>query len=542
VKDPEYRYQGAKDLRNDLHALKQDSESGALQPHRSARADAGPLLGLVTQRRATLIAVAGGLGLIVIALVVGRLWLTRASTGGPIDSLAVLPFVNVGADPNAEYLSDGITENLINSLSQLPTLRVVPRGHAFRYKGHETETDKIGRELNVRAVLTGKVVQRGDTLNIQTELVDVAADAQLWGQQYNRTFSEIIAVQEEIARAVSEKLRLRPMGEEQKRLAKRYTESPEAHQLYLKGRYLWNRRTGETLQRAAEYFQQAIDKDPAYALAWAGLADCYAVYAFYGVLPPRETAPKAKEAASRALALDETLPEPHAALGYMKDRYDWDWAGAEREFKRAVELNPNYATAHYWYANLLDNTGRLEEAITEAKRAQEADPLSLVASAAAGHALSIAGRYDQAIEQVRKALEMDQNFPLAHAYLALFDTQAGRHEEAIAEAQKAVSLSARASLALGMLGHAYAAAGKRAQAQKVLAELKDLSERRYVAPLDFALVHAGLGDKAQALDWLERAYDDRSDRLAWIKTWPPFESLRGEPRFQDLLRRMRLPE
>jgi TolB-like protein len=287
-------------------------------------------------------------GVAALALAAAVYWF--AGRAKPIDSLAIMPFVNVGADPNTEYLSDGITENLINSLSQLPKLRVLPRSRVFRYKGRETDTEKIGRELNVRAVLTGRVVQRGESLNIQAELVDVVADSQLWGRQYNRKFSEIIPVQEEIAKEVAEKLRLRPTGEEQKRLSKRYTENPEAHQFYLKGRYYWNRRTEQAVKRAAEYFQEALDKDPAYALAWAGLADCYVVYSAYSVLPPRESIPKAKEAARKALALDETLAEPHAALAYGETIYDWDWQSAEREFKRAIELNPNYATARQWYS------------------------------------------------------------------------------------------------------------------------------------------------------------------------------------------------
>jgi TolB-like protein/Tfp pilus assembly protein PilF len=350
----------------------------------------------------------------------------------------------VGADPSTEYLSDGITENLINSLSQLPKLRVVPRGRVFRYKGRDTDAEKIGKELNVRAVLTGRIVQCGDSLNIQTELVDAAADSQLWGQQYNRKFSEIIPVQEEIAKEVSEKLRLRPTGEEQKRLAMHYTENPEAHQLYLKGHYLWNRRTGDTLKRATDYFQQAIEKDRSYTLAWTGLADCYSVYNFYDLLPPAEACPKAKEAAGKALALDDTLAEPHAALGYVKSTCDWDWTGAEREFKRSIELNPNYATSHYWYATLLDSVGRQDEAIEEAKRAQEADPLSLIASTILAGALYYGRRYDQAIDQLRKTLEMDSNFYLARWYLTKANEQVGMHEQAIAESQQAVSLSAGA--------------------------------------------------------------------------------------------------
>ena len=460
----------------------------------------------------------------------------------PIDSIAVLPFENTAQDPNAEYLSDGITENLINSLSQIPKLRVVPRGRVFRYKGREIDTEKVGRELNVRAVLTGRVVQRGDSLNIQSELVDVAADSQLWGRQYERKFSEIVPVQEEIAREVSEKLHLRPTGEEQRRLTKRYTENPEAHQLYLKGRYLWNRRTTETLRRAAEYFQKATDKDPSYALAWAGLAECYAVYPAFSVLPPREAIPKAKEAAIKALAFDDTVAEAHTALAYVKNTYDWDWPGAEQEFKRAIKLNPNYATAHFWYAIHLQAMGRLDEAIAEAKLAQEADPVSPIIGLLAGRTFYVARRYDQAIEQLHKALEMDPHFPRAHWWLAKAYEQVGRHEEAVAESQKAVSLSAGEPTYFGQLGHAYAVSGKKTEAQKVLAELKDLSKRRYVAPFDIALVYMGLGDKSRALEWLEKAYEDHSDWLAWIKVWPQFDSLRGEPRFQDLLRRLGLPQ
>ncbi|MBI1791252.1 MAG: protein kinase [Acidobacteria bacterium] len=523
-KDREARYQSSKDMLVDLRRLKRDTDSGksAIPGRESAR------------RRP----VAWAAGALVLALsIAASLYLFFGRTKA-IDSLAVLPFVNVGADPNTEYLSDGITENLINSLSQMTKLRVVPRSRVFRYKGREIETEKVGRELNVRAVLTGRVVQRGDSLNIQTELVDVAADSQLWGRQYNRKFSEIIPVQEEIAKEVSEKLRLRPTGEEQKRLTKRYTENPEAHQLYLKGRYYWNRRTTETLKRAAEYFQQSIDKDPTYALAWAGLADCYALYGAYGVLPPTEAAPKAKEAANRALVLDDRLAEPHAALGLAKTVYDWDWSGAEREFKRSIEINPSYATAHYWYSICLGATGRLDEAIVGSKRAQEADPLSPNIGTAAGDMFYFARRYDQAIKQYRKTLDMDPNFPRAHWFLAMAYEQVGRHEEAVAEAQKAVSLSAGEPGLLGELGHAYAVSGKRTEALKTLAELKDVSKRRYVAPFDIALIYLGLGDKAQALEWLGKAYEDHSQWFVWIKVDPRFDSLRGEPHFQDLLRRM----
>jgi eukaryotic-like serine/threonine-protein kinase len=527
-KDREVRYQIASELRADLKRLNRDTGSG--RP--AAEADAPP-----TRRKPGRRRIIFGLAAIVLAAAPVVYFAARPK---PIDSLAVLPFVNVGANSNTEYLSDGITENLINSLSQIPKLRVVPRGRVFRYKGHETDTEKIGRELNVRAVLTGRVVQRGDSLNVQTELVDVASDSQLWGRQYNRKFSEIIPVQEEIAKEVSEKLHLRPTGGEQKRLAKRYTENPEAHQLYLKGRYLWNRRTGGAIKRAAEYFRQAIDKDPTYALAWAGLTDCYVLDSFYSGLAPKEAASKAKEAAGRTLALDDTLAEPHAALAYVKTIYDWDWPGAEREFKRAIELNPNYATAHHWYCLYLVAAGRPDEAIAEVRRAQEADPLAPTLRSTAGVVFYQARRYEQAVEQLHKALEMDPNFPGGHLWLGLVYEQMGRSEEAIAELHKAASLSGGEPPDLSLQGHVYASAGRSAEAQRVLAELKGLSKRRYVAPFDIALVYAGLGEKRQALEWLERAYEDHSFRVTWIKVWPQLDPLRGEPRFQDLLRRMGL--
>jgi serine/threonine protein kinase/tetratricopeptide (TPR) repeat protein len=525
-KDREVRCQAASELRADLRRLKRDTDS-------SRPAAAAPVVARKRSRRAWIFAPAT----VVLAAVPVAYFATRPK---PIDSLAVMPFVNVGADPNTEYLSDGITENLINSLSQIPKLRVVPRGRVFRYKGHETDAEKIGRELNVRAVLTGRVVQRGDSLNIQTELVDVAGDSQLWGQQYNRKFSEIIPVQEEIAKEVSEKLHLRPTGEEQKRLAKRYTENPDAHELYLKGRYYWNRRTAATLTRATEYFHEAIDRDPGYALAWAGLADSYAVYSFYDLAPPSEASPKAKEAASKALGLDDRLAEPHAALGYIKTTFDWDWAGAEREFRRAIELNANYAMAHSWYSYQLGAVGRFDDAFVESKRAQEADPLSLIISSIDGNTLYFARRYDRAIAQLRKAIDIDPNFPLAHFYLGLAFLQLAKNQEAIEEYQKALNLSGGQTMMRSALGHAYAVSGKRSEALKALAELKDLSKEHYLEPVDVALVHAGLGDKTQALDWLERAYEDHSQRLLWIKVEPRFDNLRGEPRFQDILRRMHL--
>ncbi len=319
-----------------------------------------------------------------------------AARARPIDSLAVMPFINVGADPNTEYLSDGITENLINNLSQLPKLRVVPRSLAFAYKGKEMDPRKVGQELHVRSILTGRVVRRGDSLNIQTELVDVGEVSQLWGQQYDRKFTEILAVQEDIARQISKKLRLRPSGEEQQRLGKRSTENTEAYQLFLKGRYYWNRRTPEMLKKANEYFQQAIEKDPGYGLAYAGLAQSYALFSWYGVQSPGESCPKAKAAAVKALEIDESLAGAHAALGWIKMFCDWDWPGSEREFKRALEINPSDGTTRMWHGAYFEAMGRLEEAIAEDKRGLEAEPFSPMINAVLGRALHYARHDGQA--------------------------------------------------------------------------------------------------------------------------------------------------
>jgi eukaryotic-like serine/threonine-protein kinase len=528
VKDPEYRWQSAKDLRNDLQALDRERASRTQTkrgPRRSVRriavATAVLLLGVVA---------------------VNRYWFSRRPSGGAFDSLAVLPFVNVGADQNTEYLSDGITENLINSFSRLTKLRVVPRSRVFRYKGRDVEPEMIGREMGVVAVLTGRVLQRGDELNIQVELVDVGRDSQLWGRQYKGTLSEIITVQETIANEVAQRLGLRTTAAEQQRLTKRYTSVPEAHKLYLKGRYLWNRRTRDTVQRAAQYFQEALDKDPAYALAWAGLADCYGVYSVYGVLSNKEAVPRAKEAATKALEADDTLAEAHASLGYA-DSYAWDWSGADREFRRAIELDPSYPTAHHWRGtNFLEVMGRLNDAMTELRRAQELDPLSLVIAAVVARDLIFARQYDRAEAELRKALEMDSRFALGHAYLGLAYEQQGRIEQAVAQFHEWQTLSGDEPAATAALGHSYAMSGRRIDAEKALFRLQDLAKDRYVAPYDIAVVYLGLGDKAKAMDWLDRAYEDHSAWLIWVKLDPRFDSIRAAPHYHDLLRGMKIPD
>jgi tetratricopeptide (TPR) repeat protein len=406
------------------------------------------------------------------------------------------------------------------------------------YKGKETDARTIGQALGVRAVFKGRVMQRGDTLEISAELVDARDNSHIWGQQYSRKSADIFALQGELAKEITSMLRTRLTGEEEKRMAKSYTANPEAYQDYLKGRYWWNKRNKEGSNRAIEYFQQAIAKDPNYALAYAGLADCYSGLPFNASVAPKEAIPRAKEAAQKALEIDDTLAEAHASLGFIRTIYDWDWPGAEKEFQRAIELNPNYAIAHRWYSLALEFTGRLEEAIAEDKRALELDPLSLPINAYTGLTFYDVRQFDQAIEQEHKALELDPNFILAHDFLGLAYVQKSMRKEGIAEFEKALVIAPGDALSLGELGNAYALGGKRAEAQKALDQLNELSKQRYVPAMARVVVDVGLGEKDKAFEWLEKAYEERF--VIQIKVDPQFDPLRSDPRFTDLLRRMNL--
>jgi TolB-like protein/Tfp pilus assembly protein PilF len=474
-----------------------------------------------------------------ISLTIVTLLIWRTMMPPAIDSLAILPFINTGGDPNTEYLSEGFTENLINSFSQFPSLRVAPRSLVFSDKGRQTDPSKAGRDLKVGAVLMGRVTQRGDSLNVQAELIDVGKVAQIWGRQYNGRFSDIIQVQDEITKGVAEKLHLQSIPD-QRRLAKRSTENTDAYQAYLKGRYYWNRRTEQTLKRAVEYFQKAIDLDPSYALAYAGLADCYIVYSEYEVEAPRDSGPKAQAAAAKALQIDDKLAEAHASLAFNKMQYEWDWASAKRGLERAIELDPNYATAHEWYSIYLESTGHTEEAVVSARRAQQLDPLSLIITAQLGQALVFAWRHDDVILEVRKALEMEPNFARGHFFLGMAYEQKRMYREAVAEFQKAFDLSGGSTYALGALGHAYAMAGNRDEALHALADLAEISTRRYVAPFHAALIYTALGEKDRAFEWLSKALDDHSSRLKLLKVDPRFASLHDDSRFGTLLQRMGL--
>ncbi|MGH9364573.1 MAG: protein kinase domain-containing protein [Thermoanaerobaculia bacterium] len=466
---------------------------------------------------------------------------SSGKTRKSIDSLAVLPLSNAGGDPETEYLSDGITETLINSLSRLPDLCVMARSTVFRYKGRDVDALEAGRELRVRAVLTGRVLHRGDSLVVKAELVDLTDGSQLWGEQYSRKISDIFAVQEEIARQILEALRVKLTGEEKEGVTRRYTESSEAYRLYLKGRFYWNKRTSEGVRRGIEYFSRAIEADPEYALAYAGLADGYNILGFYTVLPAREAFPKAKAAASKALEIDGSLAEARASLAYARHYYDWDWAEAEREYRRAIELNPGYPTVHSFYANCLTTMGRHEEALAESGRAQELDPLSLIITTGGGWMYYFARRYDDAMRQIQKALEMDATFVPAHWFLGLAYEQKGMDRDAVEELRKAVEFSGGGTLMMAALAHAHAAFGRRSEAEKMIGELEALSAKKYVSPYYVALIHAALGDPDSAFRCLEKAYEERSHGLTFLKVDPQVDPLRSDPRYQDLLRRVGFP-
>jgi eukaryotic-like serine/threonine-protein kinase len=479
---------------------------------------------------------------VLIILLVASGWLYRsAARGETIDSVVVLPFVNASADPNTEYLSDGITESLINSLSQLPHLKVMSRDAAFRYKGKETDGQTVGRDLGVRAVFKGRVAQRGDSLAISAELIDARDNSHIWGRQFSRKPSDIFGLQEEIAREMTTALRLRLTNEEQKRLARSYTPNAEVYQDYLKGRYFWQQ-TGLGLNKGVEYFQQAIAKDPRYALAYDGLADCYISLAVFGFSFPKEAFPKAKEAALKSLELDGTLAETHTSLARIKAEYDWDWSGAEREFERAMELNPSYATAYQWYGSVLMTMGRPQEAIANYKRALEIDPLSPIINGALGKGFYDTRQYDQAIEQLQKTLELDRSLFMARAYLGYAYLQKSMNKEAMAELEKHMVISEGHPWAQVELGYAYAALGRTPEARRMVDKLNQFSKQKFVAADGMAKVYVGLGEKDKAFEWLEEGYERRSIGLGGVdlKVDPVWDPLRSDPRFQDILRRMNL--
>jgi TolB-like protein/Flp pilus assembly protein TadD len=463
---------------------------------------------------------------------------TRSPVAG-IHSLAVLPFVNVETDRSAEYLCDGITESIITSLSRLSPLRVMAYSTVFRYKGINVDPQDVGRGLGVRSVVIGRVLRLDGKLAISTELVDVTTGWQLWGAHYDRELPDLLTVQHEIAREISENLRLRLTGEQKRLLAKRYTDSTEAYHLYLQGRYNWNKRTPSGTQKAVEYFEQAIRHDPHYALAYAGLADSYNLMAGNSGLPPRETFPKAKAAALKALEIDNTLAEAHTSLALVRYLFDWDWCAAEQGFQRAIELNPNYATAHHWYGEFLALSQRFDEGFEELVQAQTLDPLSLPINADIGEYYFFTRQYERAVEQLKSALELEPNFVRALALLGWTFEQMERFDEAIAKFEQATALSGSRTLIVAGLGHAHAVSGNRAEALSILESLKEQQSRLYVSPYELAVIHAALEDIEAAFAYLEAACDDHSVWLSWLEVDPRLDTLRTDTRFEKLRAKVR---
>jgi serine/threonine protein kinase/tetratricopeptide (TPR) repeat protein len=539
-KDPRHRVQTARDVSNEFRDLRTLAETR--RPSGAARAEPGssPAQGNSgIKRRKTAWAVA------VILLVIGAARVAaylKTSKAGQIDSIAVLPLENRNNNPDADYIPDGITESINNSLARLPSLTVIPHSVAFHYKGKVMDVRKVGEELHVQAVLAGSVAQRGDDLTIDVELDDIRNGKQLWGEQYHRKLADLLAVQSDIAREVSQRLRAQLSAEDEKKLTKGSTENPEAYRLYLKGKYYTDKFTQEGFETGIDYFNQAIAVDPNYGLAYSGLAYNY-VNQMDWYMSPNEAGPKTKDAAEKALAIDGSDARAHLTLAILAHWYEWNWAAAENGFKQTLELSPNNSEARSFYAWFLAPMGRNNEALAEAGRAQQADPLSPFASFTAGGVLVFARHWDPAIEQLRRAIELDPNFWFSHCFLGRAYEQKGRLPEAIAEFQRALEIEKDNTEIWSGLGHAYAASGKKAEAQKILDHLKELSAHSWVAPYNVAVIYAGLGEKDQAFALLERAYKDRSYYMAtYLVTDERLDNLRSDPRFADLRKRVGLPE
>ena len=523
AKNPAQRFHSAHDLAFALRSML--SGTGEQKP-------AMPPRGV---RRRVVLSIAA----ILVILVAAGLFYWRSHTAQSIDSLAVLPFANMGGSPDTDYLSDGITDSLIDSLSQLPNLKVMSRSAVFRYKGKEPDARTVGRELGVRAVLTGRITQRGDNLSVSTELINVDDNSHLWGEQYNRKLVDALAVQNEIAAQIADKLRLRLSSAQMAHMAKRQTANPEAYQLYLKGRYFAGQFSQEGMDKGMDYFRQAIALDPSYALAYDGMSYYYQLIDDL-LMPPSEAMPKAEEAARKALELDDSLVDTHVEMAYNYTLYDFDWPAAEREFQRAMSLNPNYAPAHENYSWYLISMGRTGQAIQEGQRGVELDPLSAEIHSLLGWVLYFAHRYDQAAVELHKCLELDPSYWVGYYFLGQVYAQQGRFDDAIAAQRKSAEILKIASWPLAEIAYDYALAGKSAEARQALRDLLDSSQRIHVAPYRIATVYVALGDKDQAFAQLEQAYAQRSFFMDFLKVDPELDGLRSDPRFQDLLGRMNL--
>ena len=484
------------------------------------------------------------LALLAVAYFSWQRWAARPSSGQEKSVLLVLPFQNLSADAEQEYFSDGLTEEMITQLARLQPerLAVIARTSAMHYKGTNKTIDQIGRELGVHYILEGTVRREGKRVRISAQLVRASDQAHVWAGSYDRELSGILAVQNEVAQAVAREIRITLSEHEQTRLASTRPVVAEAHEAYLRGRFFWNKRTPESLRKAIAHFERAIEIDAGYAAPYAGLADAHLLLLEHADAPPEQGLPKARAAALKALEIDSELAEAHTSVAMIKFCQDWDWTGAEEGFQRAVSLNPNYVTAHHWYALLLATTGRLDEARVEIERAVKLDSLSSLMRTAAGWRVYAAARqYDQAAHELRLGVELDPLNGTAHRRLGAVYVLAGKHKEAIAELREGVRLSGETPIAQADLGHAYGVAGMQAEVRKVLDELRRLSRSHYVDATRFALVYTGLGERDRAMEWLEKAYERRDMGLIMLRPDPRFDPLRNDPRYQSLIRRMKLP-
>ena len=571
-KDRELRYHSAADVRADLKRVQRDIESrrartssrapvdeGALLPDapvgaglpsspggptgsvaQQTSSDAALVIGVVQRHKTGIVATAVVLLLIAVGVIGGRMWLTRTSGGGPIDSIAVLPFVNGSGSPDADYLSDGLADTITNSLSQIHSLRVVPRTLVARYKNQTVDPRQAARDLNVRAIVTGRVVQRGDRVSVQAEMIDAVNVAQLWGDHFDRSVADMMNVQSEISKAIAENLRLQLTSDDHKVMVAGTTQNAEAYQLYLKGQYEFAKRNRDGLNRANAYFEQAITRDPTYALAYAGLARVYGRQAVFGYVPPGEAFPKSISAARKAIALDERSADAHAALAYSTLYYDWNWTQSDQELHRALALDPNNVEAHNIYGLFLMTLRRFDEGVAEQRRAEALDPLSPMLPAALGWELLQARRYDEAITPLKRALELEPDFVVAHMYLAWLYEASGKGDLAIAESRRTIELGNPFGQAL--LADSYAVAGRKAEAVAPLKESIEQSKRSHSGALQIALVFDALGDKEQAFTWLEESYKEHEPLLVYLNVMPfRNDALHADPRFQDLVRRIGIP-
>lgn len=576
TKDPEQRYQNIKDVALELKDVRRELQSetpeAPAEPRFSSDEDAKTMwhpettaaptgaaltdapVSSATTRASSAEFILNGIkrhksGVAIVAAVVLALaaavaiWSYRhaRTTEVAVESIAVIPFVNQNNDGGAEWISDGLTESIINNLTQLPNLKVIARSSVFRYKGKEIDPLAVGKELGVRAVLTGRVMQRDDNMLVSAELVDIRDNKQLWGEKYERKLSDMLSVQRDIAREITNNLRPTLSGVEARRLAKQQTASAEAYELYLKGRFYWNKRTETDFRRAITFFEQAIDRDPKYALAYSGLADTYALLSAYSAEPPRELMPKAKEAALKALGLDDTLAEAHASLGQIDSYYDYDFITAEREYRRAIELNPNYPPAHQWLAEQLSSLKRFDEAILEIKRALELDPLSLITNRVYADILVDARRYDEAFEQYHKTLDLDPNFATAHFFLARAYEAKGMYDEAVREYNTAAAVTLVPAESLAKMNDAYNKSGWKAYVQAALEQIV-LSDNRKTPPFVVATYYARLGDKEQTYAWLQKSMEERDFRMTVLAVSFEFDAFRSDQRFRNFVRKVGLPE